>query len=175
MAALDAVFVAEDVTGDLQILAAGDVDGPTRMQWGQLRLLHRRDLCPVRRFDVHRVAPGQRALTDLQQFLAAGVLEHQRLAEPEGLLVDLVRTFAVVVGDPIVVADREQLLSHPVPHRACGGQVARLVTAHSGLPVSSDDAGGATGGRESGPPTGTACGAAWGQPSPTTGEQAGEL
>jgi hypothetical protein len=54
----------------------------------------------------------EHALLDLHQLRAAGVLEDQRLPQSQGLAVDLVDPLAAVVLDPVVIADRDQLLAH---------------------------------------------------------------
>jgi hypothetical protein len=42
-----------------------------------------------------------------------GILEDQRLTRPQGLAVDLEDPVTLVVLDPVVIADRYQLLPHP--------------------------------------------------------------
>src|SRR5262249_46526099 len=62
--------------------------------------------------DLHRVADVQHLRLDLVELVAARVLEDQRLAYAECLAVDLAQPLAVLVLDPVVVADRHQLLPH---------------------------------------------------------------
>ncbi len=52
------------------------------------------DPVPVPVLDLHRVADVQHALLDLHQLRAAGVLEDQCLAQPQGLAVDRADAFA---------------------------------------------------------------------------------
>src|SRR4051794_19177974 len=51
---------------------------------------------------------------DLQQLGAVGVLQDHRLADPQGLAIDLEDPLPLVVLDPVVVAEGHQFLAHPV-------------------------------------------------------------
>jgi hypothetical protein len=95
-------------------LDAGTLTSITGAMPRQERLVDHGDPVPVPVLDLHRVADVQRALLDLHQFRAAGVLEDQCLAQPQSLAVDLVDPLALVVLDPVVITDRDQLLPHPV-------------------------------------------------------------
>jgi hypothetical protein len=65
--------------------------------------------------DRHLVANAQLALLDLGDLVAVGVLEHERLANTQSLAVDTERPPSLLVLDPVVVADGEQLLAHLKP------------------------------------------------------------
>src|SRR5215204_3995240 len=64
--------------------------------------------------DLHRVADAQLLLLDGEELGARAVLQHERVPDPQRLPVDLEQALAVAVFDPVVVADREHLLAHPV-------------------------------------------------------------
>src|SRR5439155_7360339 len=126
-AVLDGVLVVDDIALDVQVRAVRHLDGPPVAQRGDQRLLYRRDGVPARVLDLHRVPYPGHALLDLQQLPAVAIFEDQRLADPQGLAVDLEDPLALVVLDPVVVADGHQLLAHAVVHRA--GAAAALLTA----------------------------------------------
>ena len=58
------------------------------------------------------VADGQLALLDPRDLAAGGILEDEGLAQADRLAVDLVGPVALLVLDPEVVADGEELLAH---------------------------------------------------------------
>ena len=68
--------------------------------------------------DLHRVADVEKLLLNLVELGSGGILEHERVPEAQDLAVDLERALARVVLDPVVVADREHLLAHPVRRSA---------------------------------------------------------
>src|SRR4051794_10196272 len=112
-APLDLVLVVDDVALRLHVLAAVDLDREPLAQRGDQRFLDRRDGVATA-LDLHRVADVQLLLLHGEELRTAGILEHERVADPHGLAVDLERPVAGLVLDPEVVADREQLLAHPV-------------------------------------------------------------
>ena len=61
------------------------------------------------------VADAQLALLDPRDLVARGVLEDEGLPEANRLAVDLVGPLALLVLDPEVIADRQQLLAHEKP------------------------------------------------------------
>ena len=75
------------------------------------RLVDRRDLVAAA-LDRDLVANAELALLNPDQLLPRGTLDHEGLSYAKRLAVDLVGAFALVVLDPVVVADREQLLAH---------------------------------------------------------------
>src|SRR4029453_3936462 len=64
--------------------------------------------------NLHRAPPPQLALLELEQLVTRGVLEDERVADPHGLTVDLERAPPLLVLDPVVVADCDELLPHPI-------------------------------------------------------------
>src|SRR5207249_4470306 len=99
--------------------------------------------------DRHLVADAELPLLDLRDLAPARILEHEGLADPKRLAVDLEGAVAFLVLDPVVVADGQQLLSHAVAGTA--GEVVlsaskewhqpRLDTARSaGASPESDEA-----------------------------------
>src|SRR5580765_378126 len=112
-AALDLVLVVDDVALRLHVLAVLDVDREAVTQRGDERLLHGRHLL-VAALDRHLVAHGQLLLLDLEELLATGRLEDERVADAKRLAVHLEDAVAAVGLDPVVVADREHLLAHLV-------------------------------------------------------------
>src|SRR6185436_14243293 len=64
--------------------------------------------------DHHLVADAELALLDLRDLVATGVLEDERVAEAHRLAVDPEGAVALLVLDPVVVSDRDQLLAHLV-------------------------------------------------------------
>src|SRR6185436_16141050 len=77
------------------------------------------------------VADAQLALLDAGDLVAAGVFEHEGLAQADRLAVDLVGPVPAVVLDPEVVADREQLLAHEEA-LVLGSVVVASQKAHAG-------------------------------------------
>src|SRR5574340_364020 len=63
--------------------------------------------------DLHLVAHAQLLFLDGEQLLAGRALEHEGVAHPERLAVDLEHLLTVLL-DPEVVADRKHLLAHLV-------------------------------------------------------------
>src|SRR5262249_770849 len=112
-AALDLVLVVDDVALRLHVLTAVDRDGKAVAERRDERLLHRRDGARVV-LDLHRVPAVELLLLDLVELGARRVLEDERLPDPEGLAIDLEGALALLVLDPEVVADRPELLTHPV-------------------------------------------------------------
>src|SRR6478735_4972826 len=113
--------------------------------------------------DVHGVAHAQLALLELEQLVAACVLEDEGVADPHGLAVHLERASALLVLDPGVVADRDQLLPHPVRRPADSSPlVATFLTA---FPTPTSQSRGCLRDTDScfGPPSGHR---AWGRVSP---------
>ncbi len=78
--------------------------------------------------DLHRVLHPQHALLDLAQLAAGAVLKEQRLPHAQRLAVDLENPLAALVLDPEVVADRDQVLPHLV---AVGAAAAKRPRAAS--------------------------------------------
>src|SRR5271169_4029075 len=142
-AVLDRVLVVEDVALHLEVRTIGHLHGPAVAQRRDQSLLDRGDPVPVPVFDLHRVADMEHVLLDLHQFRAMGVLEDQCLAQPQGFAVHLVDPLAPVVLDPVVIADRYQLLAHPV--MICAATTAALQPPVSEHRPSSSSAGGAAG------------------------------
>jgi hypothetical protein len=62
--------------------------------------------------ELHRAADVQHPVLDVDDLVAVGVFEDERRAGAHRLAVDLEHLLAVVVLDPVVVTDREQLLAH---------------------------------------------------------------
>src|SRR3954447_19657505 len=112
--ALDLVLVVEHLALRVHVLAADDVDREVVAQRAHEGLLDRRDRVAVA-LDLHLVADGQALLLDRVELLAVRALEHERLPEPQRLPVDLEGLVLVLGLDPVVVADREHPLAHPVP------------------------------------------------------------
>ena len=84
------------------------LDGEALVQEGEERLLHGGVDLPVA-LDVHRGANGHQLCLDRRQLRAVEVLQHEGLADPEDLAIDLEHGLAAVVLDPEVLPDREQL------------------------------------------------------------------
>jgi len=64
--------------------------------------------------DLHLVAHAQLALLKPGDLVAARVLEHERLANAKRLAIDVKGAPAILGLDPVVVADRKQILPHLV-------------------------------------------------------------
>src|SRR4051794_17425288 len=103
---LELVLVVDDVPLDLVLAAVGELDLEAFAQRGDERLAHGGDGVAVA-LDDHLVADAQLALLDLEELVARGVLELERVAHPQRLAVDLEGLLAGAVLDPEVVADRE--------------------------------------------------------------------
>ena len=111
--ALDLVLVVDDVAVRLHVVAVLDVDGEAVADPDQRLVDGRGGVASA--LDGDLVADGQLALLDPRDLVARGVLEHEGLAQAKGLAVDLVGPLALLVLDPEVVADRQQLLAHEKP------------------------------------------------------------
>jgi hypothetical protein len=112
--AFDLVFVVDDVALDVQVLAVLDLDDPSFAQWRDQGLLDDREPVPVWPFDLHAVLDVQHPFLDLDQLAPVHVLEHNGLADPQRLAVELVHALAALVFDLVVVADRDHALAHLV-------------------------------------------------------------
>jgi hypothetical protein len=66
--------------------------------------------------DGHGVPQGHELLADDRHHLPAGVPQLQRVPDPQHLPVDVEDPAAVLVLDPVVVPDGQQLLPHHVSH-----------------------------------------------------------
>src|SRR6185436_5536022 len=77
------------------------------------RLLDRR-VRAAGALDHHLVADAELALLDLRDLVATGILEDERVPEAHRLAVDPEGAVALLVLDPVVVSDRDQLLAHLV-------------------------------------------------------------
>ncbi len=75
---------------------------PTRALWIVASVRPSRSICIVSRAEL--------LLLDRRYLVAVTVLEDEGVADPQGLAVDLVDALALVVLDPRVIADRNELL-----------------------------------------------------------------
>src|SRR3954463_308840 len=114
----DPVLVVDDVSLDVQVVPMLDVDVEPFPQRGDQSLLHRRHAVTVAVLDLHAVAHPQHALLDLEQLMAGRILQNQGVPHSQRLAVDLERAPALLVFDPVVVTDGDQLLPHSVGHGA---------------------------------------------------------
>ena len=115
----DLEVLVDDVPGRLEPPPAGDVDGRAVVQQREHLPVHRGRHRAVA-FDLHRVAERQQLLADGGQDGARGVLQLEGAAEAERLAVDEEDLVALLVGDPGVVADREEPFPYEIAH-APGG------------------------------------------------------
>ena len=105
---------------DRQVRAILDLDLPPLAQWRDQRLVDDRHPAAFRSFDLHGVADVHDAGLDPAQLGAVGVLQVERVPEPERFAVDAVDPLALGVLDPVVVSYGEDLL----PHLVLGGGAA---------------------------------------------------
>src|SRR5215207_159894 len=111
--ALDLVLVVADAPVRLHIGAVLDVDREAISDPHQ-RLVDGRGGVALA-LDRDLVADAELALLDPGNLLPRRVLEDEGLSDSKRLAVDLEGPFTLTVLDPVVVADREQLLAHLKP------------------------------------------------------------
>src|SRR5918993_3543190 len=90
----------------------------------------------VRTLNRHRVAHCEFSLLDLGDLRARGITQHECLANPHRLAVDLERTFPGVGFYPVIVAYGEQLLAHLIPMNVRIAVVA-ISKPHGDIPFGS--------------------------------------
>ena len=105
----DLVLVLDDVAVGLEVRTAFDLDDVVVADTQKALVDSRLRAAAL---DRHLVADAEHLLLDLRQLVAAGILEDEGVARPNGFAVDLEHPVAVVVLDPEVVPDRHELLAH---------------------------------------------------------------
>ena len=104
-------FIVKDVSLYIQIETVLDLDILFVSQWGDERLLDHGHLFAIWVFDFHCLLDGQPTLLYLTQLVSIHILENERFSQAQCLAVHFEDFLAVLVLDPEIIADGEELLA----------------------------------------------------------------
>src|SRR5215831_12579951 len=106
--------MVQDIALNIHVRPVTDLDDPPVAERRDERLLDCREGLAVGSLDLHGVFDPQHLLLDLRELVALRILKDQGLADAQGFTIDLIDALATVILDPIVIADRYELLAHLV-------------------------------------------------------------